>query len=262
MSGQMKCLVIDLGNIPEEYRIILGYLTYHAGRLFNQSLWLLKKKIAFVNMFDLYNKLNQEKSVNLKSLHSRVSQIILDELVRAYKNWLEYLKNPKKFKGARILSPKFRPKDKPHKTITFDKTAFRIEGTKIRLSLSNNLKQWLKEKHNIHVKYLWIKVGVKLDERLIKNIQIVPLAHANEFEVHIVYQDDAVKEQVKGNKIMVLDPNTGNFFAVVTQGEKQSYLVDGKGLKSMLRRYLKRIAELQRRLDFLKQKGIQASRLE
>ena len=262
MSGQIKCLVIALRNIPAEYRIILGYLTYHAGRLFNQALWLLKKKIALVNMFDLYNKLNQEKSLNLKSLHSRVAQIILDELARAYKNWLEYLKNPKKFNSAKIRAPKFRHKDKPHKTVIFDKTAFRVEGTKIRLSLSKNLKQWLKEKHDIHVKYLWIKVGVKPNEKLIKNIQIVPIAHANEFEVHIVYQDDAPKEQVEGNKIMVLDPNTSNFFAIVIEGEEQSYLIDSKGLKSLLRKYLKRIAKLQRRLDFLKQKGLSADHLE
>jgi len=40
-------------------------------------------------------------SVSLKALQSRTTQIILDETVRAYKNWLDYLKHPEKFKGMK-----------------------------------------------------------------------------------------------------------------------------------------------------------------
>jgi putative transposase len=98
------------------------------------------------------------------------------------------LQNPKKFKGQRVKPPKFRRKDKPHRTITYDKTGFKVVGTKIRLSLSKELRRWLKEKHGIELKYLWLDTGLELDERLIKNIQIVPKAKAKEFELHIIYE--------------------------------------------------------------------------
>ncbi|MGC8816169.1 MAG: RNA-guided endonuclease InsQ/TnpB family protein, partial [bacterium] len=80
----MRCLSISLNNLPEEYKVVLGYLTYHAGKLYNQALYLLKNKQAKVNMYDLYNKL--KGNLHSKNLQSRTTQIVLDELVRAYKN--------------------------------------------------------------------------------------------------------------------------------------------------------------------------------
>ncbi|WP_338033535.1 transposase [Hydrogenobacter hydrogenophilus] len=61
---------------------------------------------------------------------------------------------------------------------------------------------------------------------------------------------------------MVLDPNSSNFFAVVIEGVSEPYLIDGKGLKSLLRKYLKKIAELQKRLDGAKKKGFETHLLE
>ncbi len=123
-TKNLRCLTITLNDLPPEYKVVLGYLTYHSGKLYNQALYLLKNKLAKVNMFDLYNKLNS--SVHLKSLQSRSAQIVLDELVRAYRNWFDYLKDPQKFKGQEIKPPKFRHKRKPHRTLTYDRTGFKV----------------------------------------------------------------------------------------------------------------------------------------
>jgi len=242
MPKSLRCLTIALTDIQEEYKIALGYLTYHSGKLFNQALYLVKAKQAKINTFDLYNKL-KDNSLHLKSLQSRSAQIVLDELVRAFKN--AFNKNAK--------FPKFRPKRKPHRTITYDKTGFKVLGTKVRLSLSKELRKWLKEKHGIELKYLWLETGLWLDEKLIKNVQIVP--RGKEFELHVIYEKPQNKTKpIKGERVMVLDPNSTNFFAVVIEGVKQPYIIDGKGLKSLLRKYLKKIAELQRRLEGAKKK--------
>ncbi len=262
MPKSLRCFSISLTDIPEEYKIVLGYLTYHSGKLFNQALYLVKTKQAKVNTFDLYNKLKDD-SLHLKSLQSRSAQIVLDELVRAFENWFKFLKNPKKFKGQTIKPPKFRPKNKPHRTITYDKTGFKVIGTKIRLSLSKELRKWLKEKHDIELKYLWIETGLELNEKLIKNVQIVPKAKAKEFELHIIYEKPKKgTEPIKGEKVMVLDPNSSNFFAIVIEGEKKPYIIDGKGLKSLLSKYLKKIAQLQKRLEGAKKKGFLTHILE
>ena len=87
MSKSLRCISIALTDIPDEYKITLGYLTYHSGKLFNQALYLLKTKQAKVNTYDLYNKL-KDNYLHLKNLQSRSAQIVLDELVRAYKNAL------------------------------------------------------------------------------------------------------------------------------------------------------------------------------
>ncbi|WP_338033534.1 hypothetical protein [Hydrogenobacter hydrogenophilus] len=54
--------------------------------------------------------------------------------------------------------------------MTYDSTGFKVVGTKIRLSLSKELRNWLKEKHSIELTYLWIETGLELDPRLIKNV--------------------------------------------------------------------------------------------
>ena len=59
MSKPLRCLTIALTDIPNEYKIALGYLTYHSGKLFNQALYLIKTKQAKVNTYDLYNKLKR-----------------------------------------------------------------------------------------------------------------------------------------------------------------------------------------------------------
>lgn len=262
MPKPLRCITIAFTDLPNEYKIVLGYLTYHSGRLFNQALYSIKTKQAKVNTYDLYNKL-KDNSLHLKNLQSRCAQIVLDELVRAFKNWFEFLHNPEKFKGQEVKPPKFRPKNKPHRTITYDKTGFKVVGTKIRLSLSKALRQWLKEKHGIELKYLWLDTGLELDERLIKNIQIVPKANAKEFELHIIYEKPQNGEKLlKQDKVMVLDPNSSNFFAIVIEGIPQPYIIDGNGLKSLLRKYLKKIASLQSRLEGAKKKGFLTHFLE
>ncbi len=256
MPKSMRCFIIALRNASEREKIVLGYLTYHSGKLYNQALYLLQTKQAKLNMYDLYRKL--QTSIVLKALHSRTAQIVLDETIRAYKNWLNYIRHPEKFKGKQVNKPRFRPKKKPHRTLIYDKTGFRIKGTKIRLSLSKALKKWLKKKHDIDISYLWIDTGVVLNEKLVRNIQIVP--KGKEFEIHIIYEVDfsnkAQERAFAQSKAMVIDPNTGNFMVIGIEGVKNPFIIDGKGLKSLLRKYLRKIAFLQSKRDNLKNKGL------
>ena len=260
MAGtkSLRCLTIALNDLPPEYKVVLGHITYHSGKLYNQALYLLKNRLAKVNMYDLYNKLGS--SIHLKSLQSRSAQMVLDELVKAYRNWFDYLKDPQKFKGQDIKPPKFRPKRKSHRTLTYDRTGFKVIGTKIRLSVSKALRRWLKEKHDIHIKYLWIETGLKLEEKLIKNVQIVP--KGKEFELHVIYEPEAERKEHEGDKVMTIDPNSGNFMVVGIEGVRTPYIIDGKGLKSLLRKYLKKIAKLQSQKDNLKNKGLPYHRVE
>jgi putative transposase len=248
-SKSYRCFTISLNNLSEEDKLVLDYLTYHSGKLYNQALYLLENKQAKVNTFDLYNKL--QDSLHLRSLQPRTAQIVLDEIVRTYKNAL----------NGYTKFPKFRPKNKPYRTLTYDTAGFKVVGTKIRFSLSKELKDWLKEKHFIDIEYLWIETGLEFDPRVIKTIQIIP--RDGEFELHIIYEKiQAEAKTIESDKVMVLDPNSSNFFAIVIEGVPEAYLIDGKGLKSLLRKYLEEIATLRSRLDNIKKKGFETPHLE
>ena len=70
MSRQVeRSLRIELNNIDTTINMVLGYLTYHAGKPWNEANYLIKNELAKPNKFDLYNKL-KDTSIHKKSLQS------------------------------------------------------------------------------------------------------------------------------------------------------------------------------------------------
>ena len=98
MSRKVKrAIVFELKYLSIEQQVILGYLTYHAGKLWNQANYFVKNRLAKPDYRDLYNKF-KDASLHLRSLQSRSAQIVLDELSRGWKNFFKFLENPEKFK--------------------------------------------------------------------------------------------------------------------------------------------------------------------
>lgn len=269
MKRTKRAIVFELNNLTEEQKITLGYLTYHAGKLWNQANYLIKNKLAKTDYRDLYNKLKGE-SLHLRSLHSRSAQIVLDELSRAWDNFFDFLKYPEKYKekGIEKVKPPGYVKPKvPHRVVTWDKTGFRIEGSRIRLSISRNLREYLSEKFGFAPKYLWIDTGYeKLGELSILNVQVVPYrAYGNvSFKLVVIYEKPETKPKIttKNNKVMAIDYGVSNFATCVVECNPVAYIIDGRGLKTILRKKLKKVAELQSKRDSLKEKGLSAVWIE
>ena len=85
-------LRIELNKIDKTTKIVLDYLTYYTGKLWDEVKHLIKDKPVKPNRFDLYNKL-KDASIHKKSLQSKTAQIALDELSRAWQNFFKYLQN-------------------------------------------------------------------------------------------------------------------------------------------------------------------------
>jgi len=262
-----RAIVFELNNLTEEQQIILGHLTYHAGKLWNQANYLVKNRLAKPDYRDLYNKL-KDISLHLRSLQSRSAQIVLDELSRGWKNFFKFLESPEKFKkkGVKTVKPPNYVSSKiPHRVVTWDKTGFKVEGSRIRLSLSKSLKEYLLKKFGFSPKYLWIETRYKgLEKFKVLNVQVVPYkayGHIS-FKLVVVYEKEVPKVEAKGDKVLAIDYGISNFATCVIEGNPISYIIDGRGLKTLLRRKLKKIANLQRRLDNLKNKGLPTVQVE
>ncbi|WP_411376607.1 RNA-guided endonuclease InsQ/TnpB family protein [Desulfurobacterium thermolithotrophum] len=268
MSRKVKrAIVFELSRLTEEQEIILGYLTYHAGRLWNKANYLVRNKLAKPHKFDLYNKL-KDTSIHLRSLQSRSAQIVLEELSRGWNNFFRFLENPEKFKekGINVVRPpKFVNPEIPHRVVTWDKTGFSIEGSRVRLSISRSLKKHLLEKFGFSPEFLWIETGYKELEKLkALNVQIVPYksyGHVS-FKLVVVYEEESPEVKARGNKVLAIDYGKTNFATCVIEGNPISYIIDGKGLKSLLWKKLKKIAKLQSKLDNLKNKRLPTIALE
>jgi putative transposase len=268
MSRKVKrAIVFELNRLTEEQEIILGYLTYHAGKLWNQANYLVKNKLAKPDYRDLYNKL-KDNSIHLRSLQSRCAQIILDELSRGWNNFFKFLKDPERYKKKGIETvrpPKYVNPQTPHRVVTWDKTGFKIEGSRIRLSLSKGLREYLLKNFGFSPEYLWIETGYKELEKLkVLNVQIVSYksyGHIS-FKLVVVYEKESPEVSLQKGKVLAIDYGISNFATCVIEGNPISYIIDGRGLKTLLRKRLKKIAKLQSKLDNLKNKGLQAVQVE
>jgi len=262
-----RALVIELNPLTKEQEIILGHLTYHAGKLWNQANYLIKNRLAKADYRDLYNKL-KDAAINLRSLHSRSAQIVLDELSRGWNNFFKFLKDPERYKKKGIETvrpPKYVNPEIPHRVVTWHKTGFKIEGSRIRLSLSKGLKEHLLQNFGFSPEYLWIGTGYRELEKLkVLNVQIVPYksyGHIS-YKLVVVYEKEISQVTLQKDKVLAIDYGISNFATCVIEGNPISYIIDGKGLKTLLRKKLKKIAKLQSKLDNLKNKGLQAVQVE
>ncbi len=122
------------------------------------------------------------------------------------------------------------------------------------------MRKHLKEKHGIDLRFLWLEIGLPLNEKAIKNVQIAP--KRDEFELHLIYKAEINPIDFNRSKVMTIDPVSSNFFAIVVEGVETPYIIDGKGLKSLLRKYLKRIKKLQSLKDNLKNKDLAFHKVE
>ncbi|ADY73497.1 transposase, IS605 OrfB family [Desulfurobacterium thermolithotrophum DSM 11699] len=262
-----RAIVFELNHLSIEQEIILGHFTYHAGRLWNQANYLVKNRLAKPDYRDLYNKL-KDTSLHLCSLQSRCAQIVLDELSRGWNNFFKFLENPEKFKkkGIEIVRPpSYVNPETPHRVVTWDKTGFKIEGSRIRLSLSKSLKEHLLKKFGFSPDYLWIETGYKdLENLKVLNVQVVPYKSYGQvsFKLVVVYEKETPEVEPKGDKVLAIDYGVSNFATCVVEGNPISYIIDGRGLKTLLRKKLKKIVNLQSKLDNLKNKGLPTIALE
>ncbi len=126
------------------------------------------------------------------------------------------------------------------------------------------IKQHLKEKHNIEINYLTIETGLDLSKLKILNIQIIPYkAYGNiTYRLNIVCEKEIEEFRPQTNRVLAIDYGVSNFATMVIENQPISYIVDGKGIQSILRKYLKKLAKWQKKRDNLFHKGLSTNRVD
>ncbi|WP_052312094.1 hypothetical protein [Archaeoglobus sulfaticallidus] len=129
-----RCIVIQ-PRLTREQEIVIGNLCYNAGKVWNVvNYHLINGNLKF-NVYDIYSKLRNNFFV--RNIHSRSAQILMGQLVEGWEKYFDYLKNPENYSSP-VRRPGFMDKRRAHHTIIYDKTGFKVLGSKIRLSIQNN----------------------------------------------------------------------------------------------------------------------------
>jgi putative transposase len=244
-----RVLTINLTRkLTNEQWIILNHLTYSASKLWNIANYQIMQGI--IKITELEKKL--KTNFWYKNLHSQSAQAVLQKLKIA---WLNYFK-------LHTKRPKYQPKD-GHYPVKWKKDGFKIIGNKLRLSLSKQTKNYLKEKHGIESKFLWVEFRqnsknfatrseatmpktLPLDAMQVKEVEIVPhdIYGQRFYVLHLIYKKEVKPKKPKKEKVMTIDLGVRNLATTAIQGEKQPPIFDGKILLSKLRWFAKEIARI------------------
>ena len=196
----------------------------------------------YINYNDLYHLMKDMKEY--KILNSNMSQQVLKLVDRNFKSFFALLK-------AKNNGTYNEPVKLPN---YLDKEAFfsLIIGF-VRIGSDLTFRLPMNNKYPNKIKMIF-KVPPVLKGKVIKEIRIIPKQHARFFEIHYVYECDISTDIYNKNNALAIDLGINNLMICVTN-QGQSFIIDGKKIKSINQYANKKNAKLRSILDKQKLKG-------
>ena len=242
-------------RVNETMSIILGHLSYAAGKLFNVGNYERKeyKSLGFASIPDWYDQKKRLKdNIWYKSLPAQTSQDVLARLSEAWKSYFtlksryEYRKEKghlKEYEGE-PQSPYYK-KDGSHTSFKYLQNSIKVTSNQIRFSIPSRLKEHLKEKYNIEKDFFY--VSLKRAFSIIKQVEFVYM-DKNRYKVYIIYEEE-VKPLKEDNKHYIsIDIGSKNLLTVY-DNNGYSFIVSGASIQNTSYYFSKRIAYYQSKFD-------------
>ena len=220
----------------EDYRNLKS-LAHYAKNLANEAMYNARQYYFTENKYLNYEKnyFLLKTSENYKALNSNMAQQILKEVDGSFKSFFGLLKLAKQgkysFKDCRL--PHYLPKD-GYATLVIG--FVRIKGNELIVPYSQGYK-----KNHAPIR---INIPPKLVGRKVKEIRIIPKDRARFFEIQYIYEAELRENILDNTKALAIDLGINNLATCVTT-EGDSFIIDGRKLKSINQWYNKENARLQ-----------------
>lgn len=224
-------------HLSKEDYLVLKELSHTAKNLANQAIYNVRQYYFTEGEYLNYQKNYAllKDSENYKILNSNMAQQILKEVDGSFKSFFGLLKLAKKGKYA------FKDCKLPH---YFPKEGFttlvigfvRLNGNKLIVPFSN----MYKKSHSP----IEITIPPILVDKHIKEIRIMPKANARFFEIQYTYNTECVQRNLNQNNALAIDLGINNLATCVTN-TGESFIIDGRRLKSINQWFNKKNARLQ-----------------
>ena len=227
----------QLKHLSKDEFLILRELCRTAKNLTNQAIYQVRQYYFEHSRYLPYEKNYAilKTSENYRLLNSNMAQQILKEVDGSFKSFFGLLKLAKqgKYPFSSCRLPKYLPKD-GYATLIVG--FVRLNGNRFVLPYSAAYKK--------HHKPVTITIPPVLADKTIKEIRIIPKADARFFEIQYTYQVEAAQRNLNPTHALAIDFGIDNLMtAVSNRGE--SFLIDGKRLKSINQWFNKENARLQ-----------------
>lgn len=223
----------------EEYNI-LRELCRTAKDLTNQAIYNVRQHYFQEKQYLRYeaNYHELKHSDNYKLLNADISQQTLKNVDRMFKSFFALIKLAKqgKYNFKHIKLPNYLPKNGYSNLIINN---IRIKNNNILMvPFSNTFKR------KRLVDRIQIKIPKVLEDKTIKQIEIIPKFNARFFEIQYIYEIQEENLKLNTNNALAIDLGVNNLCTCVTNTGK-SFIVDGKKLKSINQFFNKQNAKLQ-----------------
>ena len=222
----------------EEYNI-LRELCRIAKNLTNQAIYNIRQHYFQEKQYLKYESNYHElkNSDNYKLLNSNMAQQTLKDVDQMFKSFFALIKLAKqgKYNFKHIKLPNYLPKNGYANLIIGQ---IRIKDNVLTIPFSNTFKK----KHESNK--IQIKIPSVLENKKIKEIQIIPKFNARFFEIQYTYEIEKENINLNTNNTLAIDLGVNNLCTCVTNTGK-SFIIDGKKLKSINQFFNKYNAKLQ-----------------
>ena len=224
-------------HLSKEDYITIRELCHTAKNLANEAIYNVRQHYFTEGEFLKYEKNYTllKNSPNYKALNSNMAQQILKEVDGSFKSFFGLLKLVKQGKYAftDCKLPHYLPKD-GYTTLIIG--FVRLKGNQLTLPFSNSFKKTHKS--------VEITIPPILLDKTIKEIRIIPKANARFFEIQYIYEAECIQRNLNTNNALALDLGINNLVTAVSNSG-QSFIIDGKRLKSINQWFNKENARLQ-----------------
>ena len=222
----------------EEYNI-LRELCRTAKNLTNQAIYNVRQHYLQEKQYLRYESNYHElkNSDNYKLLNSNMAQQTLKNVDQMFKSFFALIKLAKqgKYNFRHIKLPKYLPKN------GYANLIIGMINIKDDMILTIPYSNTFKKKYETKVQ---IKVPKVLEDKKIKEIQIIPKFNARFFEIQYTYEIQEENIQLNTNNALAIDLGVNNLCTCITNTGK-SFIVDGRKLKSINQFFNKQNAKLQ-----------------
>ena len=224
-------------HLSKEDYITIRELCHTAKNLANEAIYNVRQHYFTEGEFLKYEKNYTllKNSPNYKALNSNMAQQILKEVDGSFQSFFGLLKLVKQGKYAftDCKLPHYLPKD-GYTTLIIG--FVRLKGNQLILPFSNSFKKTHKS--------VEITIPPILLDKTIKEIRMIPKANARFFEIQYIYEAECIQRNLNTNNALALDLGINNLVTAVSNSG-QSFIIDGKRLKSINQWFNKENARLQ-----------------
>ena len=210
-----------------------------AKNLTNQAIYNVRQHYFQEKQYLRYesNYHEMKNCESYKILNSNMAQQTLKNVDLMFKSFFALIKLAKqgKYNFKHIHLPNYLPKNGYANLIIAD---FRIKDDNI-LTIPYSIA--FKKKYETKIQ---IKIPKILEDKKIKQIQIIPKFNARFFEIQYIYEIQEENIKLNTNNALAIDLGVNNLCTCVTNTGK-SFIIDGRKLKSVNQFFNKQNAKLQ-----------------